>query len=442
MAQTSTDTTTPLNPFGLVQTWSRILLPVGMFMVLLWAVLDLAVTYLYIIPDNDFGKFYFSTLAFWQHENMYGWNAVTTHTLSGQYSLTGEDLPIDFLNMNPPHFHFLLLPLISLSPANAYLVWMAVGLLFLGISCQLTLRKLQANKIPWSQQLAWITLFGCSATPIIFRLGQVTWLLLVPVTLMWLSARQKKWIACGLFLGLLCALKLFFLLFFPYFLLKRNITVLSVATLTILAVFGLGLAIFGLENYSHWIASLGQSDTWAWMEVNASLWGFMRRSFATNPLLLSLSDITVEPLKLVWLFLAGSLVVLSVGVAGFDNSEQKVDRAFVLLLVSAILYCPLGWNYYIPMPLRPLTALMVAWRKNNIEDDQPLPWNNWRWRMLLLAGLGFFCPAWITNWFQPNAVATLTLASIYFWATFLVWLVLLLDGWPHVCLPFQRQKAE
>ena len=65
---------------------------------------------------NDFGKFYYSSRAFLDGTDMYGPNPATavpvTHAETRQ-----------FWNMNPPHFHLLILPLARLPPLVALALW-------------------------------------------------------------------------------------------------------------------------------------------------------------------------------------------------------------------------------------------------------------------------------------------------------------------------------
>ena len=52
---------------------------------------------------NDFGKFYYSTQLFLAGEDMYGPTPATAIPIS-------ETESRQFLNMNPPHFHLLMVP--------------------------------------------------------------------------------------------------------------------------------------------------------------------------------------------------------------------------------------------------------------------------------------------------------------------------------------------
>src|SRR5262245_32081358 len=79
------------------------------------------------LPRNDFCRMYYSTRAYWQREDIYGWNPSTPARL-------GADLLIDLWNMNPPHFHVVLLPIAILPMEAALGCWWVVNLFCLAIS--------------------------------------------------------------------------------------------------------------------------------------------------------------------------------------------------------------------------------------------------------------------------------------------------------------------
>src|SRR5438132_3076754 len=77
---------------------------------------------------TDFGKFYYAAVAFLQGQNMYGSSAAT---------LAGELQVQLSRNMNPPHFHLLLLPLALLPAGLALALWGIASLLSLLVSVRL-----------------------------------------------------------------------------------------------------------------------------------------------------------------------------------------------------------------------------------------------------------------------------------------------------------------
>src|SRR5262245_54885499 len=132
---------------------------------------------------NDFGKFYYSTRLFLDGQDMYGPSPATEIPVS-------ETESRQFLNMNPPHFHLLILPFAILSPANALALWAVVNLIALFLSLRAIARELH---IEWTRRrLMWtaVAVILCSATGTVVVTGQLTFLLLLPVTFAWKAARQ------------------------------------------------------------------------------------------------------------------------------------------------------------------------------------------------------------------------------------------------------------
>jgi hypothetical protein len=187
----------------------QLLLRSGLFAVAMAAIGQAALGFLINAPLTDFAKFYFTATAFWRGEEMY---APAPATSIPHQTLDGSKVEIDGLNMNPPHFHFLVLPLIWLSPKLAYLAWILIGAAGVGLAYWNIRQAFPDIDRSWFQQLVWILFLGGTPTHCLIGLGQVTWILVLPATMLWLSARQERWKTCGLCLGVLCALKPFFLI--------------------------------------------------------------------------------------------------------------------------------------------------------------------------------------------------------------------------------------
>jgi hypothetical protein len=171
------------------------------------------------------------------------------------------------------------------------------------------------------------------------------------------------------------------------------------------------------------------------MHYNAGLWGVFSKLFRPNPLYVPLVECDPTALRLVWLLLAGSLGLLTLAVAVGDRSPERVDRSFALLLVGSIVFCPLGWTYYLWLPLGPLTALLCSWARR----PEPV-WRSWRWRLIALVLPAVLVPFWMTAWLQPSAVATVLLGNVYAWSLLALWLALVLDGLPHVRWPLRTAE--
>jgi hypothetical protein len=369
---------------------------------------------------NDFGRFYYSARLFLDGQDMYGPSPATP-------VMVAPNVTHAFLNMNPPHFHLIMLPLAVLSPGQALLVWTLASLLSLGVSLLLIVRELavriSAARVLWSL-LAMLTF---AATGTVVATGQVSLLLLLPVTLAWLAARRGAWARAGAWLGLAMSVKPFLFIFLPYFLLRRYPGAAVTALLVAAGAFVTGMLVFGLASHLAWLSALGATD-WSWAAMNGSILGVLSRTMSESPYFTPLVSAPglVRPL---WLCGAAIAGVLTLAAAWRDDSPEAVDRGFVLVLVGAQLVSPLGWVYYFWLPVGPAAALVADWLRQRRDRTATAGTSAAHWRNVLL-WTSLPCLVWplglVTAW-QPSRLATATLGSVYFWGTVLVWSSVLLD---------------
>jgi hypothetical protein len=254
--------------------------------------------------------------------------------------------------------------------------------------------------------LAWAPAAGFTLT------AQVSFVLMAPVTAAWLACRRGRPVATGVWLGLAAAMKPFLLVFLPYFWLRRKRDTLAAFGATLAAVFGVGLAVFGLDAYRQWAAQL-PLVTWSAYYLNASFVGVLQRSVGRSSYaLLAHAPDLVLPLAAM---LSAVVALVTFRAVSHPRPEPlRTDGDWTALLLAALLISPLGWNYYLWIALWPAAALLAArapWRHQTRHD------------LWLLPGLG----GWLwwgrmTLWGQPHPLATLTLGSIYFWALLALWL--------------------
>lgn len=368
---------------------------------------------------NDFGKFYYSAAGFLKNGDLYGPGPATTFLFSPL-------LAQHFWNLNPPHFHLLLLPMTYLSPSIAFAIWGAASLGALLASLRIILNELGLTVTRAQGALLILGFLAFSGTGCILLSGQLTFLLLFPITLAWARARQERWTEMGAYLGLAISIKLFLLIFLPYLIFRRHFQAAAMALSTTAFIYALGIWLFGQDAYESWIEVLRQVD-WHSQSHNASLLGFLSRAFAENPLFAPLT--VIDNITLPWLIASALVAILTLVATTTDSSDSSVDRSFALLLISALLISPLGWIYYLFLPLGPFIALFQS-RLNNQKQrkkegrpefvyTRDLP--------LLLAIPGLLLPTQASILFQPHPVATLLIASIYFWSMFCLWSFLIRD---------------
>ena len=372
----------------------------GYLLLLQWA-LDL----------NDLGKFYYDTRAFLEGQEMYAPSPATSIPVS-------PDERREFLNMNPPHFHLLILPLALLPPAAAFGVWLSTGLFALGATAAAALREAALEARASAGWLAVWILFALSE-PFGSNMvtGQIAFHLMPLVAWAWIAARRGRERQLGVALGLAIAIKPFLGLFLPWLLLCRRFEALGFAIGAGVASLALGFAVFGVETHLAWIDALGTVD-WHWASMNASLYGFLDRVLGLSPHYtpLWLAEAAIAPLWLAGSALIGAGTFASLFV---ERDRADSDRAFALLLSAALLISPLGWVYYLPLAAPPAIA-HFATRQRGGPGWLPLE------RGLLAAAVGLLMLPHIVLWaLAEPAPATATLGSAYFWGLLALWALLL-----------------
>ena len=368
---------------------------------------------------QDFGRFYYSTKAFLSNHEMYG---PTPGTFTPISPLFGQHL----WDLNPPHFHLLLFPLIFFSPHQGLAIWATLSIMALALCAYLVISELKISLSFTQWNLFLIAFLACSATGFLIRTAQVPLIFLLPFTLSWLSARRGNWSLAGLYLGLLASAKLLFLIFLPYLLFRKTSRGAVTFLITFLSCFGLGLLVFGLPTYLSWLNVLTQID-WAWISNNASILGFFTRTFSENPLYQPIMiKANIYPF---FIFTTIAIGTISVFTTASDSDQNTTDRSFAILLIASFLISPVAWIYYFFFPLIPMVALVQSWNyKQSVRNTMRVRrWLSAKKLFFVLSLPGLFLPSTMGDMFQPNPIATLLLASGYFWTVLFFWAGLMCD---------------
>ena len=369
---------------------------------------------------GDFRILYLSARAHLEGRDMYDLpSELRTHL--------GQTLRSTLVNLNPPHFQLLVVPLALCSPGAALALWAGVSLLCLGVSIRVVARELELRPSAWGCWRGAVWLLAFAGTGAVVGTAEVAFLLMLPLTLGWAAARRGAWTRAGAYLGLAMGLKLFMLIFVPYLILRRHFAASLVSGATAAAWFLGGVLIVGPSAYGSWLSQLA-SVTWAWRSPNASVLGLLTRSLGENPYY---TPITVAPESILplWLPAVWIIGVSSLAIVSLDRTPAARDRAFALLLSAALLISPLGWIYYLWLAIGPVAALAVGWSRAKTRDryDPGAGAARWRRRLLMLAIPGLVFPHFATFLFQPHAWATPLFASAYFWSIAALWSALVLD---------------
>ncbi len=372
-----------------------------------------------LLDFGDFGIFHRAAARHLAGEDMY---PVERHTIG----VGGRTVTFERPNLNPPHFHLLLLPFARLPVGVALVIWSVASVASLLVCLRFIMRESELTLSPLvaMRGAAWLGAFAGTAA--VISTTQLSLLLLLPVTLAWVAARRGAWTLAGVWLGVALSLKPFLVIFLPYLLLRRRLAAASTC-LTTLACFGLGLVVFGVQSHHEWLALLAGVD-WTPTAMNASLLGLLSRSLGENRFVTPIM-MAPELVKPLWGVLVGLVGLVTLRIVVDDEADSSVDRNFALLLVAALLISPLGWLYYLWLPLGPVVALASRWwgAKSPRSAERPAP-ARWRDRLLWLAAPGFFLPTTVTLAFQPSPWATLVLGSLHSWAVLLLWTALVIDA--------------
>lgn len=371
---------------------------------------------------NDFDKFYYAAESFLAGRDMYDINPATK-------LIFPEDTWRYHTNHNPPHFHLLILPLTVFPVQQALYIWGFLNALCLFASIRLAVRELQYLVHLENGLVAVAAILSFSATSVLLMTAQISWLLLLPLTFAWVMARRGEWGLTGIALGLVTGIKPFILLFLPYLLLERQYRAVLFYLLMISASFLSGIAVFGTSSYSEWVRLLSSVD-YFWPPTNSSLYGFLSRLFSRTELYTPILD---EPwlVRPLWIVGASAIGVLALLVCKLDSSSQRIDRSFLLLLVSGQLISPLGWVYYWWLYVVPLLSLVA---QRPAAADPLIRGGDRRYRLLSMMLIGIM----MTGLLSPVAAIcivfgthtlpyTLLWGSVCFWANLALYLFLIRD---------------
>ena len=309
------------------------------------------------------------------------------------------------LNLNPPHFHLLLLALTAFPPVTAFAAWLALSLVALIWALALLRRAVDLHL--WGTATLAAAIVVSPAMHSTLMTGQIGVVLLLPFTVAWLAARAGRDRAAGIWLGVCASIKPFMLLFAVAFAVQRRWRSAVAMGATIAAIFALGAVALGVNSYADWIRQL-RGVTWAEHYMNASIQGLLERTFSATPWglnpLLDAPGI-IQPLWIVIVAALSAFTYLA------WQADRDVDRTFALTVAAMLLISPLGWVYYLWFLMPPLVALLAA--GGQLSRRQ-------LW--LVVAGLLllFVPPPFPWRSFMTG-IRTATVASIYTWGLLLVW---------------------
>jgi hypothetical protein len=248
-------------------------------------------------------------------------------------------------NLNPPFaIVTLFAPLSFLSYDAARIVWIALGCAAIAASIRIVARTLH-----WHLRRAAIALACMLLTYpawLVWFQGQMIWLLMYPATLAWQAMREKRHIQAGFWLAPVIALK-------P----PLALTALALpwrvwlsAGIGSAAMTAVSVMLTGMDVWREWW-HFRDAVFWLGLPDNVSLWGVVARTQSGVLLGGRLREVPV---------VASAAIVTIAAVCWWSASRvSDPDTRFSLAWLTAILFMPLGWIYYVLVGSAPL---MASWR--------------------------------------------------------------------------------
>ncbi len=281
------------------------------------------------------------------------------------------------VNINPPTFALLGLPLTIFDYAHAHALWTLFSLLCLIGAVTWLLWKLRLHGL-------WTPLFV--ATVLLFQpvlanvhLGQVYLVMLALFTCAWDGYRERHDARLGIALGVLGIFKLAGLLLVPLLLVQGRWRALLWDVGTMLAIGVASLPLIGLATWQEYPEKLLRFSTSPSLAVSAY------QTTTSIALHLFAADAQWNPAPLVeapalatWLPRLAFALVLGVPLALAYRERanpQPSDLTFAVVVVASVVLSPLALDYHYPLLLLTV-AVLVAWFRR-----QP---SRWLWLVFAL----------------------------------------------------------
>ena len=343
---------------------------------------------------NDFGKFYYSLQNWTAGASLYGRNPATFIPFT-------ESTGRQFWNMNPPHFHFFIWPLVFLEIGWAFYVWTVVNVTAFVLAVVAAARAANLQLSPRGWSLVSLALLWGAPTIAWSVTGQMTGLIVALITWIWLDVRSGRWTRAGVAIGLAVSIKLFFGPLGIFLILKQQWRAMFAGVATALLLLLAGVAVFGLQSYLEWIRALGDV-TWVWAVMNGSIFAPVARLWLGDESAFGFTPDLRGAMVIGWLF---ALPILVLGMLTAWRSANP-DRSILAVILTSLLASPLGWVYYYWIALGPFAAMRTNARVR---------------RSAVLASAWLLFPYY---WLWPNdsMLFTLTLGSAYTWSLLAGWI--------------------
>ena len=250
-------------------------------------------------------------------------------------------------NLNPPHLAILMAPLGAMSlPSAAFVMWGIIVMAAIVYAAAIG-RTISSPK----GYMLFAIILASAASGVAVSLINLAWPLAAATAWAWVWQREGRRRRSAIAIGCLASFKVFYLIFVPYWLWRRDFASAIWSVAALCAVLTTGLLIVGFAPYSEWLAVLQNG----------------------SPLL---SD---RPLDASWhsvvtrlpLDHSSALAVWLTGCAAGAaaswrrlRQEANVDVHWALILTAMIILSPLGWVYYALIPALPAALVLLRYRSS------------------------------------------------------------------------------
>ncbi len=313
-------------------------------------------------------------------------------------------------NLSTPPLVMLVVPFTLTTLARGYLAWATLSLALGLTACAAVWRELRPAQRPDAALIwLWIAFLAYFPTYSAIKLGQVTFLALLPVTGAWLAARHGRNRTAGALLGLAVVLKPFALVLPGLFALRRQWRIVAWCAGTIAIVVAATLPVVGIEAYRGHIRLLG-SVTWFGNSWNASFAAVVTRALGGSENVPAI-DAPRAAQALTAVFAAASLLWLAWLAwprTANGRSLEPRDLEYGLAVVLMLLVSPLGWMYYFPLLLVPGYILWAQTRCGRMPAV--------RWGLVLAWALSAVPTSMVRADDAGDPLRWFTLSSVYFYA--------------------------
>ncbi len=261
-------------------------------------------------------------------------------------------------NAHPPTSVFLVLPLARLNFPDAVLAWNTISLTaFLG-GLGIAARALSVPRSLFLPVLA--LLIFCQPLFGALYQGQLTLILVLLVTAVWMLERSGQSCTAGMLLGAAAAIKLFPAYLVIYFSARGCLRALLSAALTFATLTIVTIAILGLDPYCDYVQVVLPAQTrFRSLSYNCAIAGFWYKLFdpvGESGLVIPLWS--CPALARFGTLLSDLAITVIVGAVAYQaRTRSQQDLAFAAVVTAMLLVSPVTWDNSLPLLLMPIAVL-------------------------------------------------------------------------------------